>query len=178
MPGQRRPGPKASLPQDGWLRAPRRRQPPHRRTGRARPGPGRSRVSEPAGKGVKRKSALRIGSPQGAAMLQVRARTGSSLPAGNPLDLSAQPPPSASGHSVTPVSPGWGRRTPNGSTCDFDPVTTSYQKPQPPPDLTPFIPTLWFWIQMKGAEQGTGTLNYEVEDLSHNSDSSNLLLIY
>lgn len=52
MPGQRRPGPRVSLPQDGWHHAPRHRRPPHTRTGQAPPGPGHSLASEPSERGT------------------------------------------------------------------------------------------------------------------------------
>lgn len=45
------------------------------------------------------------------------------------------------------------------------------------PDLTLFISPLRFWLEMEGAGQSSGALNYEVEDLNCHSDSSNLLLV-
>jgi len=92
-PGQRRPGPRASLPRDGWHRALRRRRPPHRHTGRARSDPGRSRASGPVEGRLKTSGAqsaqpcfpvvghLHAGSEEGG-----QVRTGSALVYREPSD--------------------------------------------------------------------------------------------
>lgn len=129
MPGQRRPGPAVSSPRGGWRRALRRRQPPHRHTGRAQPGPGRSRASEPAGKRPRHKGAVHTTTaPQG-----VAEKTGVAHREASGCIAPPRPLPSLCPGSLAALGRGVGRHwraSPASSTPWLSPIRNSALHPQ------------------------------------------------
>lgn len=151
-PGRRRPGPRASLPRDGWHRALRHRRPPHRHTGRARSDPGHSHASEPVeGRRLQEHRLHRPASSKGASAGRFRGRRAAkdwicSRLQGS-LWLNLRP-------DTRPPQAETGQQTPHGSMCDFNPTSTAHEKPRSPPLTDPLTSILWLWIQMKGREYG------------------------
>lgn len=140
-PGRRRPGPRASLPRDGWHRALRHRRPPHRHTGRARSDPGHSHASEPVeGRRLQDNCLHRPASSKGASACRFRGRRVgkdwicSRLQGSLWLNLrpDTQPPQAETG-----------QQTPRGSTCDFNPTSNcSWETSLTTSDWPPHFHTL------------------------------------